>query len=221
VIAVVGKNKKSLLKEFTGEDISSINRVIVDVGNPLARSTAGRVQMAEQLLQMNLIKNPEQYFQVMNTGSLESVYEGEMSENLLIKGENELMMGGTRVMSIFLDEHRQHIMEHRAVIADPELRQNPVLLQIVLDHIQEHINHLRNIDPDTLQLISQQPLNPPQMQGQPLSPELMGQSPQQQKGSFPSFFPQPNQMPPSQLPKVDSRLLPNPNLQDQAMGNVE
>ena len=48
VIALVGKNNRPLLKEFTGEQISSINRVVVDVGNPLSRTIAGRVQMAEQ-----------------------------------------------------------------------------------------------------------------------------------------------------------------------------
>jgi replicative DNA helicase len=50
---------------------------------------AGRVQMAEQLLQMNLIKSPQQYFQVMNTGRLDVMFEGEERELLLIKSENE------------------------------------------------------------------------------------------------------------------------------------
>ena len=54
VIAIVGKNNRPLLREFTGESISAINRVVVDVGNPLSRSIAGRVQMAEQLLQIKL-----------------------------------------------------------------------------------------------------------------------------------------------------------------------
>ena len=47
------------MKEFTGDDLTSVNRVIVDVGNPLARTTAGRVEMAEQLLQMGVIKTPQ------------------------------------------------------------------------------------------------------------------------------------------------------------------
>jgi hypothetical protein len=67
-VALVGKNNRPLLKEFTGEDIDAISRVIVSVGNPLARTTAGRVEMAEQMLQMGLIKNPKQYFQLLNTG---------------------------------------------------------------------------------------------------------------------------------------------------------
>jgi hypothetical protein len=43
-VALVGKNNRPLLKEFTGDDIDAISRVIVSVGNPLARTTAGRVK---------------------------------------------------------------------------------------------------------------------------------------------------------------------------------
>jgi len=38
-VALVGKNNKYLLREFSGDNIDAINRVIVSVGNPLARTT--------------------------------------------------------------------------------------------------------------------------------------------------------------------------------------
>ena len=160
VIALVGKNNRPLLKEFTGEQISAINRVVVDVGNPLARTTAGRVQMAEQMLQMNLIKSPEQYFQVINTGKIETMFEGEMNELLLIKSENEQLLEGKDVIVSPLDRHRLHINEHKAVLADPDLRRDPELVGIVVDHIQSHMDALRETDPALLQLVGEQPLPP-------------------------------------------------------------
>jgi hypothetical protein len=168
VITLVGKNNRPLLKEFTGEQISAINRVVVDVGNPLARTTAGRVQMAEQMLQMNLIKSPEQYFQVINTGKIETMFEGEMNELLLIKSENEQMLEGKNVIVSPLDKHRLHINEHKAVLSDPDLRRDPELVRIVLDHIESHLNALRETDPALLQLVGEQPLPPiGQQQGIP------------------------------------------------------
>jgi hypothetical protein len=168
VITLVGKNNRPLLKEFTGEQISAINRVVVDVGNPLARTTAGRVQMAEQMLQMNLIKSPEQYFQVINTGKIETMFEGEMNELLLIKSENEQMLEGKNVIVSPLDKHRLHINEHKAVLSDPDLRRDPDLVRIVLDHIEDHLNALRETDPALLQLVGEQPLPPiGQQQGMP------------------------------------------------------
>lgn len=176
VIALVGKNNRPLLKEFTGESISSINRVVVDVGNPLSRTIAGRVQMADQLLQMNLLKNSQQYFQIMNTGRLDSAYEGEMDELLLIKRENERMMEGGPIQVSPLDKHSEHIMEHRAVLADPDLRTDANLVKNVLDHIQDHLDALRNTDPALLQMIGEQPLPPP-MQMIPPPPGTPGPQP--------------------------------------------
>lgn len=173
VIALVGKNNRTELKEFTGEQVSSINRVVVDVGNPLSRTIAGRVQMAEQMLQMNLIKTPQQYFQVMNTGRLDSMFEGELSELMLIKSENERMMEGEDVNATSIDAHRLHIMEHKSVLADPDLRRDPVLTEKVFNHILEHIDLLRNTDPDLLALVGEQPLPPLQP---PAPPMPTGQS---------------------------------------------
>lgn len=167
LVALVGRNNRPLLKEFTGDMIGNINRVIVDVGNPLARTIAGRVQMAEQLAQMKLLRNPAQYFQVMNTGRLDATFEGEMSELLYIKQENEEMLNGEAPEAVFLDRHSMHIQEHKAVMADPELRKDPQLMENVARHIQQHIDLLRNTDPDVLQIIGEQPLNPPMAAGAP------------------------------------------------------
>lgn len=162
LIALVGKNKQPYLKEFTGDMIKDVKRVVVDVGNPLARTTAGRVQMAEQLAQMQLIKNPQQYFMVIETGRIDTMIEGDLSDLMLIKRENEWLLEGKDVFAALLDKHSIHIMEHQSVINDPELRQNPELLAKVQAHIQEHIDILRTADPDLLSLIGQQPLQNPQ-----------------------------------------------------------
>lgn len=189
-ISLVGKNNKTSLKEFTSDSIQDINRVIVTVGNPLARTTAGRVQMAEQMLQMGLIKSPQEYFQVINTGSIESMYESDMNELLLIKRENEFMMEGREVMADIFDTHQLHIMEHRGLLADPELRMDPVLRSAVQKHMEEHIDMLRTVDPDVLMMTGQQPLQPQQ----PPMPQGGG-GPMEQMMQPPSGMPSsPNEM---------------------------
>jgi hypothetical protein len=167
LVALVGKNNRTDLKQFTGEDINSINRVIVDMGNPLSHTIAGRVQMADNLLQYQIIDNPYQYFQVLNTGRLDALYENEMNELLLIKAENEKLMDGVPVEAIAVDAHKEHIMEHKGVLADPDIRKDNNLVQAVLNHIQQHIKLLQTTDPNILQMTGQQPLPPP---GQPEQP---------------------------------------------------
>lgn len=237
VIQVVGKTNRPYFKEFTGDSISNISRVICDVGNPLSRTTSGRVQMADQLMQMGLIKNPQQYFQVMNTGRLDTMFEGDTTELMNIKAENEMMMEGEPPVAVMLDAHRTHIMEHKAVLNDPDLRRNPELVQLVLNHIQEHLEYLRGSDPALLALINEQPLPPmPGMESAMggMMPPPGQESPEQGFGGPGSMTDaaaaeqqntitgpglEEQRMP--SMPKVPASALPNPQIQDQAMGNVK
>lgn len=134
-------------------------------------TTAGKVQMAEQMLQMYGDKlPPEQYISVMETGKLESLTSGISDQLTLISIENErLVDGNVEIKAIDIDDHSLHIREHRNVLSDPELRLDGELVKRTLDHIQEHITALREVDPDLLAMIQQQPLGPEG--GSPVSPE--------------------------------------------------
>lgn len=169
VAMIVGESNRSYMKEFSGDDLSNVNRVIVDVGNPLAKTTAGRVQMAEQLLQMGLIKTPEHYISVINTGKLETMTDGIDKQLMLTKSENEKMLGGETVMAVATEKHSMHIKEHSDVLADPDLKNDPQLVRRIQDHIQEHITLLQTTNPDLLALIGEQPLSPPG--GSPINPQ--------------------------------------------------
>lgn len=163
VAAIVGKSNKSYLKEFTGDNLSQISRVIVDVANPLSHTIAGRMQLAEQLVQYQVLKNPEHIIHVMNTGKLDVLADEQDDQMLLVDGENEMLLEGVQTPVTILDEHAYHIKRHRSLINDPELRKDPVLVQNVLGHIQEHINILKQADPMLLQLLGEQSLMPPPM----------------------------------------------------------
>lgn len=228
VVALAGKNQKMLLKEFTGDDLNTINRVVVDVGNPLSRTTAGRVQMAEQMLQMQIIKDPAQYIQVINTGRLDVMFEGDVSQQLLVRQENEWLSEGKNPIVSPFDIHAFHIQEHRAVLDNPDIRGNVEIVTQVHNHIQEHIDKLTNTDPRILQLTGQQPLPPPGMPGMPMEPE-QADAQASERSKIDSIMapdqqiiqgPDGPQALPDQ-PSVPATALPNPELQQQAMGNVQ
>lgn len=171
IAAITGVNNRSKMQEFMGSDLDTINRVIVDVGNALAQTTAGKVQMAEQLLQMGIIDSPEKYLEVMNTGKLTSMTQKGSDDLSLIQAENEALLSGeAEVLATYMDKHSLHIREHRAVMADPKLRlSNPDLIERTGAHIQHHIDLLRTTDPNVLAMFGEQPLGP--APGSPVSPE--------------------------------------------------
>lgn len=160
IAAISGINNLTEMKEFKSDDIKDVSRIVVDVGNALMNSTAGRVEVAQNLLQMGLITSPEKYLMILNTGNLDYLTEGQMDELLQVKGENERLIQGEEVIALAIDKHSLHILEHRDVLADQTLRRDGDLVERTLRHIQEHIDLLRNTDPDLLMLIQQQPLSP-------------------------------------------------------------
>lgn len=228
--AIVGKTQQSKLKEFKGDDLSLVNRVVVDIGNPLAKTTAGRVEMAEQLLQMGAIKTPEHYFSVINTGQLNVMTESTQSQLFLVKAENERMVEGNQVFALWNDEHALHIKEHSTVLSDPELRFDQNLVSMVSNHIQEHVNLLKNTDANLLMILGQQPLQQKPIpneefsapEGEILPPEVnLQQNPVIQNPINPSLEQIGAETIDNRLPKVNPELLPNPELQQQALGNLK
>lgn len=226
IAMIAGKSNASYVEtEFTGDDLSQINRVIVDMGNPIAKTTAGKMEMASQLIQYGIVKTPEQYINIMSTGELDTLTDDTQKELLLIEAENEELSAGNQVNALAIDEHIKHIKGHRGVLADPSMRKDPNLSNLVLTHINEHIELLRQVDPALLQIIGEQPLGP--APGSPPAPGI-GQpdvnnsqapnAPAGPQGPAPGPGDLP-QMP--NMPQVPANALPNPELQQQAMGNVK
>jgi hypothetical protein len=248
IIAIVGKSKAAEIAQFTSDDISNISRVSVSIGNPMAQTTAGRVQMAQELIQYSTI-TPKQYVNLLNTGNLDGLIENIEHENLLMKAENEALMNGEEPLVTPIDQHKEHIEFHKAVLADPELRKDASLVKRALDHIQQHINALREVDPDLLMLLGQQPLPPMPMPGSPTDPNSPmpgGEGGAPMPPEDPQGLSAGAMMPPQQgqvglgviggelagpgieggqripnIPKVPSDLLANPALQQQALQNTK
>lgn len=160
VISISGVMNTTKVGEFVNEDIKSINRVVVDVGNPLLQNTAGRWQVAENLIQMGLIRTPEKVLELLNTGSLTNLTQSTTDELDTIRAENEALLKNDSIIAIATDSHAMHIREHRAVLSDPVLRKDQELVNRTLNHIREHITLLRETDPALLAINGEQPIGP-------------------------------------------------------------
>lgn len=177
VAMIVGKSKRSELKTFTNKDLKGINKVRVNRANPLMKTGAGRLEVANNLLATpNMIKTPEQYLGVLTTGNLEPLYQHDESSRIYMMLENEGLMDGVPQQALLTDDHPMHILEHSCVLNSPETRQNPQIVQAVLAHIQEHLDLGKSMDPmlaNSLKQVSMfQPPPPPPMPGGP-APEGM------------------------------------------------
>jgi hypothetical protein len=166
VALIAGKVNQPLLKEWQNSDLAPIQRVQIELANPLASTTAGRVQMAENLIQNGIIKDPQKYLMVLQTGTLEPEIEGQQAEMLLIKQENESLAQGMPVQAIKTENHPLHITEHKAVLASLQSKSDPKIVQATLTHIQEHIQLMMTMqlqEPMLAQMLGLPPMAMPPM----------------------------------------------------------
>jgi len=172
---IAGKSNRSLMKSFTGNDLDGIERVTVDLGNPLTRTTAGKVNLADSLIEKGLIKNSDQYITVLNTGRLDPAIEGTQAQMLLIKAENESLSDGQPQRALLTDDHPKHMLEHQTVLASLDLRQNPNDPVVIntLNHIQEHMDIWKNMDPALFAALHPTSMAPPVPP--PMPPDAMGE----------------------------------------------
>lgn len=217
VAIIAGESNESYVRrEFNSDDLSTIDRVIVDIGNPVSVTTAGKLQMASELIQYGIIKTPEDYFSVLNTGQLNTMTEDPQRQNSFVKKENEFLLRGQPVPVLMTDAHLYHIRKHKALLDDPEMRDpNNPSVQVILNHILEHVEALRSTDPGLLALLQEQPL-PPQGGSQP-SPEQTAPDVNQSAPPEGEVMAEPQdftQEPPNlpQMPSLPEGATPPPNM---------
>lgn len=180
VAKIVGKIKATGLKEFkyTGQDLNSISSIVYEMVNPISQTAGGRLQLAQDLLQAGQITSPKQYITVATTGNLDSLIQGDEAFQMLILEENESLMEGNQVSVVITENHNDHILGHMEVLASPNTKADPRIVQTVLDHINDHLRQWQDAsmnNPAILMATKQQPLPPPP---QPQMPTGMAPGPQ-------------------------------------------
>jgi hypothetical protein len=180
-IAITGKANRALeiQETYTGDSFSKINRVEVDVGNPMSQTAAGRKELASMYLELLGPKMvPEQMEQVLTTGRLEPLTQGLQRQLLLARHENERIVDGIVPPVMVDDDHVLHMRTHAEEIANPEVRDKPEALEAYSAHMAEHWELYVTADPGRLVAMGQQPppimappAPPPGTPGPPPGPE--------------------------------------------------
>jgi len=147
VVEMTGRNKQTMAKTFVGDDLASISRIAVTVSNPLAATAAGRQQIAGDLLKAGLIRNTAQYFEAIETGNIEILFDKELAEQMLIENENDDLRSHKSCIVASLDDHPSHISSHAALLNDPSIRRSGTMVETILSHILEHQRQMTEVDP--------------------------------------------------------------------------
>ncbi len=177
VVAISGPNDSSIAKTFKGSDLNNISRVDCSIANPLLATAAGKLEIANNLLQSGQV-NFKKYLKIIEGAPLESLYDKEFDEANFVQEENDDLRkeDGDAVIAFAEDDHPFHIQEHKALLDNKEIRRNEVLVKKIRDHIFQHYQLAKNSDPLLYQMIKtgqMPPMPPPGAPMGPGGPEMM------------------------------------------------
>lgn len=176
-IALAGKSRADLIitTELSGDKVSGIDRLQVQLAPALQQTDAGKQEIANTALKEGWARTPQQLQSVYDTGRLDALTEDLSSELMLIKSENEALARGEQVPVMIGDDHLLHLKGHRPVTASVTARKDPNVVQALQAHEAQHLKILQTTDPKILQLFGQPSIaSPPPQEPQPSESVKLG-----------------------------------------------
>lgn len=158
-ISVMGTDNRWTVQSFRGEDVKGVLRTTVKTAGALSKTTAGRAEIADKLLERQAI-NAQEYMRIISTGQLEPTFAGPVGELTGIKARSEKLMRGEKAPPLAWDNHQLCIREFRALL-NTEARDDAKIAEGVIGTLREHLNLWAKITmetPDMLAAIGIPPL---------------------------------------------------------------
>ena len=220
---VAGKGNAWASVTFSNARLDKVARFAVEPINPVMKTLAGKVGFLQPLLEAGAIPL-KQYLDVVRTGRIEEVWDFDAANRARIQRDKELLVTGVGlppvqmgpggpvmtpdglpafaatppgsqfVVPLITDTHWVDIPEALSVLATPEARQNPKLVEAVTSVVHYRLALWRAMDPALLMLLHGPPAPPPMPQGMPMGP------PGPQPGPPPGPPPGPHQLRPGAPP---------------------
>lgn len=180
---VGGGQRANSIKEFKAQEIMNVDRVSVDLGNPITDTQAGRQEFASFCISNGIVKDPAKAIDFVRSGQVESLTDDKFKDSILIQKENELLKRGIKPEAVMWDDHVGHFLGHKELAGDPEARLDGNLMVNLNAHMQEHLTFLATMNPDISAILGIPPL-PSQQQA--LMQAQQGGPPPQQGGGDPN-----------------------------------
>lgn len=172
---IVGTQNQGYMRSYTSKEFDGINRVTVSASNPLLNTTAGKVNLADQLLQNGMLPQGEsgamKYIQVMNEGKIEPETQYLQSEYMAIQTDKEALLGGKMPIIQLTDNHPLRMQEVNALNNNPIIRNNPQLGQLVRQYVLQHFQQWLQMPPLLAAALGIQPPPPQSAPGGPEGPQ--------------------------------------------------
>lgn len=141
VARIAGKSNSQAVKEFKVDKdmLKSVSTVVFEAVNPVLQTASGKLTVAQDLLTAGMLSSPKRYIEVLTTGNLNVLIEDDVAKEEAIIEENEELSEGKMVTVVLTENHKNHIAAHQAVISQPNAKKDLNIVNLVTQHILEHL----------------------------------------------------------------------------------
>ena len=140
IAEIAGKDKQYMMQEWSAQSLTNVHRVVVDSGNAMERTVAGKLTLADKLLEVRGDSDLfAKYVEVLTTGKLDPILNRPRRQQMLIQRENEMLARGEMPPVSLTDLQPDHILGHAEVLDSPEARADEMIMNGVNAHISEHL----------------------------------------------------------------------------------
>lgn len=171
MVSIVGKSNVVRLRSFQPRELTQIDRVQVEAVNPIAGTVFGRVAIADDLSEKQLLKNYREFITVQQTGNLEPILAFEQGQLTLVHEENERLQQGVGVLALPIHPHVLHIKEHSTILSNLQTAENAAIRDIVIAHIMDHVEQWMSPVPQYQALQAALSAEPPPMMAPMMGPQ--------------------------------------------------
>jgi hypothetical protein len=171
---IVGNTNRSSVDTFTAEDLQDVSRVIISKTNPIAKTAAGKVEIAMEQLKMGAI-TVEQFQDVINTGNIEVATEADDRLMDYIWAVKERLLDGEPVPPVPGINHQLFMAEIQSLLLDVDLttnQNNAHIVKNIQTLLQGHLNFVRDGDELAALIHGGQPPTPNKVSGQEIGPQM-------------------------------------------------
>lgn len=153
LVRMTGKNYQSFSRKFNAQDLDPIVGVKIQNINPLMQTMAGRVEIADKAIERGLVTNIQEYVSILDGEPLTKLFQPQASQSDLVQAENDAMMDGKETIVLSTDNHPKHIMMHSTLLNDPIVRADGARVQLILNHILQHLELAKTTDPVLMAMV--------------------------------------------------------------------
>lgn len=188
LIEIVGADNLVRVKNFKSSGLRNINRIKLREQSPVMQTTAGRLAMADALMNKGLA-DASQYVNLVEGAPVDQIYEKDYDENAAVKREVESFLEGENIVPHILQNHPKFIQEYKRLLDNTPVAMRQQLTEQILTLIEEHLTLEQNLQANPLLFSMLRPGEMPQggmpQGGMPQGGMQQGAPPPEQAGFGP------------------------------------